>query len=216
MNRMNRMLLCGPLLLVIAERARGVRARSRAHPPDAAPTHAHLREDCLALAAGAEGALEALAQAARVVAEAAAGAVAAEVVALAEQHVRARRALLERAVRAAGAQVADAADVLVGVPRVGVRLGRLVRELLLLDAVTAVVAVGRAHGTLACLAVVAVEALALARLAVAGALVRALDAHVRRVRGRRRVHPRRALGARALRAVRLRPRGVVVLRARVA
>merc|ERR1719327_1659266 len=132
-----------------------------------------LREDGLRLALGAEVALEALAEARRVVADATAGAVAAEVVALAEQHVRARRALLEGAVRAARAEVADTADVLVGVPRGGVGLGGLVRELLLLDAAAAVVAVARAQGALAGLAVVAIEALALARLAVAGALVRA-------------------------------------------
>merc|ERR1719387_3070241 len=82
-----------------------------------------LRQDCLRLAAGAEVALEALAEAARVVADATARAVAAEVVALAEQHVRARRALLERAVRAAGAQIAHTAHVLVGVPRRRVSLG---------------------------------------------------------------------------------------------
>ena len=76
-----------------------------------------LREDSLALAAGAEVALEALAQARGVVTDATARAIAAEVVALAEQHVRARRALLERAVRATGAQITDTADVLVGIPR---------------------------------------------------------------------------------------------------
>jgi len=176
----------------------------------------HLREDGLGLAAGAEVALEALAEAGRVVADATAGAVAAEVVALAEEHVRAGGALLEGAVRAAGAEVADAADVLVGVPRGGVGLGGLVRELLLLDAAAAVVAVARAERTLAGLAVVAVEALALAGLAVAGALVGALGGNVRHAVGGGGVGPRGGLGARALGAVVLRPRGVRVLRARVA
>merc|ERR1711871_1321615 len=146
--------------------------------------HPRLREDGLRLAAGAEVALEALAQAARVVADAAAGAVAAEVVALAEQHIGARRALLQRAVRAARAQVTDAADVLVGIPRRRVGLRGLVRELLLLDAAAAVVAVARAGGALARLAVVAVEALALAGLAVACAAVGALRRGLRGAVGR--------------------------------
>merc|ERR1719182_1257447 len=175
-----------------------------------------LREDGLRLALGAEVALEALAEARRVVADAAAGAVTAEVVALAEEDVRARGALLEGAVRAAGAEVADAADVLVGVPRGGVGLGGLVRELLLLDAAAAVVAVARAQGTLAGLAVVAVEALALACLAIAGALVGALSGDMRNVVGGGGVGPRGRLRASALGAVVLRPSGIRVLRARVA
>merc|ERR1719359_2678519 len=177
---------------------------------------ARLREDGLGLALGAEVALEALAEARGVVADATAGAVAAEVVALAEEDVGAGGALLEGAVRAARAEVADAADVLVGVPRGGVGLGGLVRELLLLDAAAAVVAVARAQGALSRLAVVAVEALALAGLAVAGAAVRALLARVGGVVARGVVDPGVGLRARALGAVVLRPRGVVVLRARVA
>merc|ERR1719182_976124 len=168
-----------------------------------------LREDGLRLALGAEVALEALAQARRVVADAAAGAVAAEVVTLAEQDVGAGRALLEGAVRATRAEVADAADVLVGVPRGGVGLGGLVGELLLLDAAAAVVAVARAQGALARLAVVAVKALALAR-------VGALGGDVRHAVGGGGVGPRGGLGARALGAVMLRPGRIRVLRARVA
>merc|ERR1719197_1661560 len=167
-----------------------------------------LREDGLRLALGAEVALEALAEAR--------GAVAAEVVALAKQNVAAGRALLKRAVRTTGAEITNAADVLVGVPRGGVGLGGLVRELLLLDAAAAVVAVARARGTLAGLAVVAVEALALACLAIAGALVRALGGDVRDAVGGGGIGPRGGLGARALGAVVLRPGGVRILRARVA
>merc|ERR1719472_330719 len=175
-----------------------------------------LREDGLRLALGAEVALEALAEARRVVADATAGAVAAEVVALAKQDVAAGRALLKRAVRTTGAEVTNAADVLVGVPRGGVGLGGLVRELLLLDAAAAVVAVARAQGTLAGLAIVAVEALALTGLAVAGALVGALGGDVRDAVGGGGVGPRGGLGARALGAVVLRPGGVRVLGTRVA
>ena len=57
-----------------------------------------------------------------------------------------------------GTKVADAANVLEGVPGLGVGLGGLVGELLLLDAAATAVAVGGAHGTLAGLAVVAAEA----------------------------------------------------------
>merc|ERR1719171_815991 len=177
---------------------------------------ARLREDGLGLAPGAEVALEALAEAGGVVTDATAGAVAAEVVALAEEDVGAGGAFFERAVRATSAKVADAADVLEGVPRGGVGLGGLVGELLLLDAAAAVVAVARAQRTLAGLAVVAVEALALAGLAVAGALVGALGGDVRDAVGGGGVGPRGGLGARALGAVVLRPGGVRVLRARVA
>merc|ERR1719171_3229692 len=177
---------------------------------------ARLGQDGLRLALGAEVTLEALAEARGVVADATAGAVAAEVVALAEEDVGAGGALLEGAVRAARAEVTDAADVLVGVPRGGVGLGGLIRELLLLDAAAAVVAVAREQGALAGLAVVAVEALALAGLAVAGALVGALGGDVRHVVGGGGVSPRGGLRARALGAVVLRPGGVRVLRACVA
>ena len=107
--------------------------------------------------------LEALAEAGGVIAETTAGAIAAEVVALAEEDVRARGALLEGAVRATGTKVADAANVLEGVPGLGVGLRGLVGELLLLDAAATAIAVGGAHGAHASLAVVAVEALALPR-----------------------------------------------------
>merc|ERR1719310_2405427 len=177
---------------------------------------ADLGEDGLRLAASAEVALEALAEAGGVVAEAAAGAVAAEVVALSEEDVRAGGALLKGAVGATGAKVTDAANVLEGVPGLGVGLGGLVGELLLLDAAAAAVAVGGAHGTLAGLAVVAVEALALASLAVAHALHGALDLGVGAIVSCGVVNPGGGLGAGAHRAVVLSPRGIVVLRAGVA
>merc|ERR1719472_579567 len=64
-----------------------------------------LREDGLRLALGAEVALEALAEARRVVADATAGAVAAEVVALAKQNVVAVEALALACLAIAGALV---------------------------------------------------------------------------------------------------------------
>merc|ERR1719506_3060917 len=89
----------------------------------------------------------------------------------------------------------------------GARLGG---ELLLGVADATAVAIVRAHGALARDAVVVVEAVALARLAVARALVRALHKRVRLVGADRDRNPRRRLGARAHRAVVLRPRGVTV------
>merc|ERR1719473_454579 len=160
-----------------------------------------LAEDGLVLAARAVVADEALAETRRIVADAAARAVAALVVAVAAEHIRTRWALLERAVRAAEAEVADAAHVLHRIPRRGVCLVRLRRQLLLRVADATAVAVVGAHGTLARDAVVVVKAVALARLAVAHALVRALHPRVRLVRADRHSHPRRALRARARRAV---------------
>merc|ERR1719326_2385599 len=161
-----------------------------------------LAEDGLVLAARAVVADEALAEARR--------AVAALRVAVAAEHVRARRALLERAVGAAEAEVAHAADVLHRVPRGRVRLARLRGELLLRVADAAAVAVVRADCALARDAVVVVEAVALAGLAVARALVRALNERVRLVRANGDRHPRRRLRARARRAVVERPRRVAV------
>jgi len=175
-----------------------------------------LREDSLALAAGAKVALEALAQARGVIADATAGTIAAEVVTLTEQHVRAGWALLKRAVRATGAQITDTADVLVGIPRRRVRLRGLVRELLLLDAAAAVVAVARAGRALTRFAVVAVKALAFAGLAVTSATVGAFRGRVRGGVAGGRIDPGAGLGAGALGAIVLRPGRVIVLRAGVA
>merc|ERR1719405_226090 len=133
-----------------------------------------LAEDGLVLAARAVVADETLAEARRVVADAAARAVAALRVAIAAEHVRARRTFLERAVRAAEAEVAHAADVLHRVPRGRVDLSHLGRKLLLGVADATAVAIVGADSTLARDAVVVVEAVALARLAIARALVRAL------------------------------------------
>ena len=76
-----------------------------------------------------------------------------EVVALAEEDVRSRGAFFEGAIGATGTKVADAANVLEGIPGLGVGLGGFVSELLLLDAAATAVAVGGAYGTLAGLAV---------------------------------------------------------------
>jgi len=76
-----------------------------------------------------------------------------EVVALAEEDVRSRGAFFEGAIGATSTKVADAANVLEGIPGLGVGLGGFVSELFLLDAAATAVAVGGAYGTLAGLAV---------------------------------------------------------------
>ena len=108
----------------------------------------------MGLAASAEVALEALAETRGVITEtAAAGAVATEVVAVAEEDVTSRGAFFEGAIGATGTKVADAANVLEGIPGLGVGLGGFVSELFLLDAAATAVAVGGAYGALADLAV---------------------------------------------------------------
>ena len=167
------------------------------------------------LALSAEVAREALAETSGVVADAAAGAVATLRVPVAHEDVGAGRALLEGAVRSAESHVAHAAHVLHGIPRGSVGLGRLSGQLLLGVANTPGRAVVRAHGTFAADAVVVVKALALARLAVADALVGALHLRVSLVSGGRHSDPRSSLGAGAQGAVVLGP-GRVAVRALVA
>ena len=72
---------------------------------------------------------------------------------LAEEGVRSRGTFFEGAIGATGTKVADAANVLEGIPGLGVGLGGFVSELFLLDAAATAVAVGGAYGTLAGLAV---------------------------------------------------------------
>jgi hypothetical protein len=160
-----------------------------------------LPEDRLVLALGAEVAGEALAQASAVVADAAAGAVAALLVAIAEEHIWARGALLERAVGAAEAEIAHAADGLHRVPGRVVCHVRLHRELLLGVADAAARAVVRAYSALARDALVVLEARTFARLTVTEALVGAFDLWVGLVGRNRNRHPRCGLGASPGRAV---------------
>ena len=162
------------------------------------------------LALGTEVAREALAQTSRVVADAAAGAVATLRVPVAHEDVGAGRALLEGAVRSAESHVANAAHVLHGIPRRGVGLRGLGGQLLLGVADAAPRAVVRAHGTLTTNTIVVVEALALSGLAVADALVGALYFRVSLVGGGRHRDPRSSLGAGAQGAVRLRPGSIAV------
>lgn len=102
--------------------------------------------------------------------------------------------------------------MLEGVPSVGVGGGVSVGggKSGLGEADSAVVAVGRAHGPLASHALVSVEALALAGLAVARSLVGALDVGVSIVGLDGNSGPGEALGAGAEGAVVLGPGGVAV------
>jgi hypothetical protein len=137
-----------------------------------------LTENSLGLTAGAEVASEALAKASAVVADTTSRAIAALAVTVAEKDIRASRAFLERAVRAAVTEITDAANVLERVPWGAVGLACLVGELFLGVADAASVAVVGADGTFAGNAVVVVEALAFTSLAIADSLVGAFDRRV--------------------------------------
>jgi len=167
------------------------------------------------LATVAEVTGEALAEASRVVADAAARAVAALLVTVTEEHIRAGRAFFQGAVRASEAKIAHAAHVLHCIPRSVVSLVSFRRELLLSVADATARAIVRAHGTLARNAVVVLEALAFARLAVAETFVGALYFRVSLVGSRRHRHPRRSFRAGARRAI-VFSEGEVAVRAEVA
>jgi len=162
------------------------------------------------LALGTEVASKALAQTSGVVADTTAGAVAALLVTVAKEDIRARRALLEGAVRATEAHVTDAANVLHSIPRGSVRLRSLSSELLLGVADTTAGAVIRAHGTFTANTIVVVETLTLASLAVADALVGAFNLRVGLVSGSGDSNPSSSLRASTEGAVVLGPSSVSV------
>jgi len=162
------------------------------------------------LALCAEVASKALAQPAGVVTDATAGAITSPLVAIAKEHVWARWAFFEGAIRATVAKVAHTANMLHGVPRGSVSLSGLAGKLLLCVADATAGAVIRADGTLARNAVVVLEALALAGLAVTDALVGALNLRVSFVGSGGHSNPRSTLGARAEGAVVLGPRWIAV------
>ena len=189
-----------------------------------------LTEDGLVLALVSVVSGEALAQALGVVADSTAGAVTSLVGSVAEENIVATGALHEGAVRATEAKVALAAHVFLGIPcsiavdaiggaSPGIGGASSGSEGRLGHAHAPAVAVGRADGALARHALVVLEALAFAGLAVARALVGALNRRVSLIGGRGSGDPRGALGARAEGAVVLGPRlvavGAVVARALV-
>lgn len=153
------------------------------------------------MALGSIEAGEAAADAGAVVAEPSAGAVSARLVAVAVQGVRAGGALLQVAGGTSVAGVAEAADVLHGVPGLGVGAASLGGKVLLGPAGSAVVTVIGAQGTLASNTVITGEAVAGAGGSVASALVGALHPRVKVVGVHHISDPSEVLGAGALRAI---------------
>jgi len=147
------------------------------------------------LALGAKVAGEALAETAGVIADTTPRAVATLLVAVTQQHIRSRRALLKGAVWAAVAKIAHASDVLHGIPRRVVGLVCLYSELLLRVANSSASTVVGAHRAFARYAIVVLKALTLAGLTVANAFIRAFYLRVRFVRCRCNGNPRCALWA---------------------
>jgi hypothetical protein len=170
----------------------------------------NLTKDGLVLALVSIVTRETPAETGGVVADTTAGAVTSLLRTVAVENIRAGGALLEGAVGATEAEVAAASDVLCGIPGGRVRGASSGGEGGLGHAHATVVAVGGADGTLTSHALVVVEALALAGLAVAGTLVGALDRGVGVVGSSCDGNPGEALGASAEGAVVLSPRGVAV------
>jgi hypothetical protein len=173
-------------------------------------TGVRLIQDGLGLAAGAVISAETSAQTGGVVAQPTSGAVAPFVCTLPAHNVGVRRALAERAVRAAGSDVTQATLVHDLIPRSVVGLAGKASQFVLGNASPASGAIVGAHGALAGIASVTREALASTSLAITGPLTRALGTGVGLVVVSSDAHPRFADGASAQRAVSSSPRGVVV------
>lgn len=124
-------------------------------------------------------------------------AVATRLVSVPIEGVRARRTLHKLASRSAIAHITQAPHRLARVPGSGVEVAGLLRKDALGKAKATTVAVLGTHRSLARTAVVPQEAIALARLAVAGALVRAFHERMQIVGVHDRTHPGVVLGARA-------------------
>jgi len=144
------------------------------------------------------------------VTDTATGAIATSLVSVPIKRVSTRRTLLKLASRAAVASVAEATDVLHGIPRGGIGTSSFVCEMLLGPASTTVITVVGTGRTLACDTIVAREALARAVLAVASALVGTLHPRMQVVGIDDITYPSEIAGARAQRAVRTSPFGLAV------
>jgi hypothetical protein len=175
-----------------------------------------LTQDGLELTLGAEIAVEARAGTSGVVADTTTGAVTTSGVAQTLKGVRAGGALDLRAVRTTTANIADATNVHLSVPRGGVGAAGLRGELLLGEADTSLVAVIRAHGTLTGNAIIVGVARALASLSVTSALVGALGLGVSVVGAHHGADPGSTQGAGSGRAISLSPGGKSAVHSRVA
>jgi len=164
----------------------------------------------LVLAAGSVEARKASASSGRVVADTTTRAVAARLVAVAVEGICARGALLLVASRASVASVAEAANVLHGIPSQCVISSALGSQVLLGPAGATVVAVIGADGSLASYTFVSGEALAGTNLAVAQTSVGALRPRVEIIGVDNSANPCKVLGAGSQGAVRAGPLGLSV------
>lgn len=172
----------------------------------------NLVQDGLQLALSSVVSGEACAGPAFVVADSAPGAIAPLVGTISAHDITVGWAFAQRAVRSAGADVTDAALLLEGIPRCLVYLAGFASKLLGGDANATSGAIVGAGGTFAGITFVVGKALALARLAVALALVGAFRACVATVGLLRHGCPRFAHRAGAEGAVCPGPRGVSHIR----
>lgn len=153
---------------------------------------------------------EARAGAGRVVADTTARAITASLTAVAIERIRARGALLLVASRASVARVAEATNVLHGIPRQTVGTRALGGQDLLGPASSAVVAVVGAGSSLASNSFVPGEALARANLAVTETLVGALSPRVNVVSVDNSADPSEVPGAGSQGAIRASPLGLAI------
>lgn len=149
------------------------------------------------LASSSEKSSEASAGSIAVVALSSSGAISASFISVSIKGVGARGTLLQIAGGATVSLVADAADVLHGIPRLSVRAIGSMREVLLGPASSTVIAVVRAEGSLASNSFVSDKALALSSSTVADSLVGALSPGMKIVGVDNLTDPGEILGASA-------------------
>lgn len=162
------------------------------------------------LASGSEEPSEARAGTIRIVAFTTARAVTASLAAVSVKRVSSRGALLEIARRTSVSLIADATNVLHGIPRGAVCTVGTAGKVLLGPASSTIVTVVRADGTLAGNSLISGKALALSSVAVAKTLVGALGPGMKVVGVDHITDPGEILGASAQRAIGAGPLGLAV------
>jgi len=169
-----------------------------------------LKDGSHKLALGAVVTREARASSVIVVADSSTRAVTSSLVTISINRIGTSGTLLQFTAGASESSVAQAADMLVGIPRCRVSPSSLVSQDLLRPASSTVITVVRAHGTLASNTIVTREALASTSLAIASSLVGALHPRVSVVGIDNITNPREILRASAKRAVRTSPLSLTV------
>lgn len=169
-----------------------------------------LSKNGLELTSGSVVTVEALADAARVVAQPSTGAIASRLVTEPLHHIRTGGALNERAIRSTTTQITNTSHVLLSIPRLGVCASSLLCKLFLSKAHTRVATSVGADGTLAGNTFVVIVANTLARLSITTSLVGALDNRVSVVCVHYVSDPSLGLRACSTRAIRASPRGLSV------